>query len=154
MIELAFRKFSLGDSEVFKSLNIEWLETYFVVEEIDERILSHPQTEIIDPGGHIFMVEANNDVVGTFSYIKKVEGVYEFSKMAVNPKFRGQGIGNKMMQFAIRYAEQHHWKKILLYSNTILENSIHLYRKYGFIEVPLEPNVLYSRGNIKMELDL
>ena len=40
-----------------KLLNIEWLETYFVVEEIDERVLSHPHTEIIDPGGYIFMVE-------------------------------------------------------------------------------------------------
>ena len=55
MIDLAFRKFSSGDSEVFKSLNIEWLETYFVVEEIDDRVLSHPQTEIIDSGGHIFI---------------------------------------------------------------------------------------------------
>ena len=90
MIDLAFRKFSPGDSEVFKSLNIEWLETYFVVEEIDERVLSHPQTEIIDSGGHIFMVEANNEVVGTFAFIKKGEGVYEFSKMAVNPEFHGR----------------------------------------------------------------
>ena len=57
-------------------------------------------------------------------------------KWRLIPALSGHGIGNKMMQFAIRFAEQHHWKKILLYSNTILENSIHLYRKYGFIEVP------------------
>ena len=92
--------------------------------------------------------------VGTFAYIKKEEGIYEFSKMAVSPALRGQGIGNQMMQFAIRFAEQHHWKKILLYSNTILENSIHLYRKYGFQEVSMEKNVIYSRGNIKMEMIL
>lgn len=74
--------------------------------------------------------------------------------MAVSPALRGQGIGNQMMQFAIRFAEQHHWEKILLYSNTILENSIHLYRKYGFQEVSMEKNVIYSRGNIKMEMIL
>ena len=39
--------------------------------------------------------------------------------MAVQPNQRGNGIGNKMMQFALRFAEQHHWKKVLLYSNTI-----------------------------------
>ena len=59
-----------------------------------------------------------------------------------------------MMQFAIEFAEKHCWEKIVLYSNTILENSIHLYRKYGFTEVQMESNLIYSRGNIKMELDL
>ena len=154
MADLLFRKYTPADAAVFKALNIEWLETYFEVEEIDERVLSHPDTEILAPGGYIFMVENQGEVVGTFAYIKKEEGVYEFSKMAVQPNQRGNGIGNKMMLFALRFAEQHHWKKVLLYSNTILENSIHLYRKYGFIEVPLEPNGLYSRGNIKMEIKL
>lgn len=154
MPEISFRKFTSADATAFKALNIEWLETYFVVEEIDERVLSHPQTEILNKGGFIFMALMEGKIVGTFAYIKKGEGIYEFSKMAVLPSLRGLGIGNKMMQFSIRFAEQHHWEKILLYSNTILENSIHLYRKYGYMEVPMEPEVLYSRGNIKMELTL
>ena len=154
MHELSFRKYTSADAKAFKSLNIEWLETFFVVEEIDERVLSHPQTEIIDKGGFVFMVALESQIVGTFAFIKKGEDVFEFSKMAVTPTLRGKGIGNKMMQFALRFAEQHHWNKVILYSNTILENSIHLYRKYGFIEVPMEAEVLYSRGNIKMELVL
>ena len=152
MSEISFRKFTPTDATAFKALNIEWLETYFVVESIDELVLSNPKTEILDKGGFVFMVCIEEQTVGTFAYIKKEEGIYEFSKMAVSPALRGQGIGNQMMQFAIRFAEQHHWKKILLYSNTILENSIHLYRKYGFQEVALEKNSIYSRGNIKMEL--
>jgi hypothetical protein len=59
-----------------------------------------------------------------------------------------------MMQFAIRYAEQHHWKTLILYSSTVLKNSIYLYRKYGFIEVPIESGILYARGDIKMILEL
>jgi GNAT superfamily N-acetyltransferase len=74
--------------------------------------------------------------------------------MAITPKERGKGYGNKIVQFVIRFAEQHHWDKLILYSSTILENSIHLYRKYGFIEVPIDPDIKYARGNIKMELDL
>lgn len=154
MTDLLFRKYTSADATVFKALNIEWLETYFEVEEIDERVLSHPDTEILAPGGYIFMVENLGEVVGTFAYIKKGEGVYEFSKMAVYPNQRGKGIGNKMMQFALRFAEQHHWEKIILYSSTRLENSIHIYRKYGFIEVELEENIYYSRSDIKMEIEL
>ena len=154
MTKLNIRSFNALDAAKFKSLNIEWLETFFVVEAIDELVLSHPQTEIIDQGGFIFMATLEEVIVGTFAYIKKGNGVYEFTKMAVSPGLRGKGIGNKMMQYAIDFAKEQSWEKILLYSNTVLENSIHIYRKYGFIEVPLEKKTRYSRSDIKMELVL
>lgn len=154
MNKIEFRKFIPDDTDAFKALNIEWLEAYFTVEPIDEMVLSHPKSKIIDPGGHIVMALLKNEVIGTFAFIKKEDKVFEFSKMAIAPLHRGKGYGNTMMQFALQFAEQRHWDKLLLYSNTILENSIHLYRKYGFIEVPLEKDSVYARGNIKMELIL
>ena len=154
MLKLKFRKFTSDDAEKFKSLNVEWLEKFFKVEPIDERVLSNPKSEILDPGGFIVMAEIDSKVIGTFAYIKKGDLLYEFSKMAINPNQRGKGYGNIMMKYAISFAKKHKWKKIILYSNTILKNSIHLYRKYGFIEIKMEETVIYSRGNIKMELDL
>ena len=154
MLELKFRKFTSDDAEKFKSLNVEWLEKFFKVEPIDERVLSNPKSEILDPGGFIVMAEIDSEVIGTFAYIKKENYLYEFSKMAIDPNQRGKGYGNIMMKYAIYFAKKHKWKKIILYSNTILKNSIHLYRKYGFIKIKMEEPVIYSRGNIKMELDL
>ena len=151
---LEFRPYQTSDATDFKALNVEWLTTYFEVEPYDELVLSHPQTQIIDPGGSIFMVLKEGKTIGTFAFIKKEEGCYEFSKMAVTPKQRNKGYGNLMIQFAIRYAEQHHWKSLILYSSTVLENSIYLYRKYGFEEIPMEAGINYARGNIKMELRL
>ena len=40
---------------------------------------------------------------------------------------------------------------IVLYSNTTLQNAIYIYRKYGFVEVEMEENPPYERGDIKME---
>jgi GNAT superfamily N-acetyltransferase len=154
MPEIKFREFTAKDSEQFKALNIEWLKKYFEVEPIDERVLSNPRSEILDSGGFIFMAEIKDEVIGTFAFIKKGNQIFEFSKMAIDPKFRNKGYGNVMMQFAISFAKKYRWNKIILYSNTILKNSIHLYFKYGFIEVPMEADVIYSRGNIKMELEL
>jgi len=154
MKKIKFRKYSNKDAFIFKSLNLEWLETYFSVEPIDELILNNPKSKILDPGGHIIMVELNSKVIGTFTFIKIEESIFEFSKMAINRIYRGQGYGNSMMKFAISFAKKNEWKKIVLYSNTKLENSIHLYYKYGFLEVEMESNVVYSRGNIKMELNL
>ena len=148
---LKFRAFQINDAEIFKSLNIEWLETYFEVEPYDELVLNNPQQEIIDPGGSIFMLQKEDQVIGTFAFLKKGEGIYEFSKMAIMPEERGKGYGNLIMQFVIQFADQQGWKKLILYSNTLLMNSIHLYRKYGFEEVPIDPGIKYARGNIKME---
>ena len=151
---LEFRTYQSSDATDFKTLNVEWLETYFEVEPYDELVLSNPQNEIIDHGGSIFMVLLEGKTIGTFAFIKKGKGLYEFSKMAVTPKERGKGYGNLMMQFAIHYAEQHRWRSLILYSSTILENSIYLYSKYGFKEVPIDLGIKYARGNIKMELIL
>ncbi|MGI9540938.1 MAG: GNAT family N-acetyltransferase [Flavobacteriaceae bacterium] len=149
---LHFIPFETKHSKEFKALNIEWLESFFDVEPYDELVLSNPIDQIITPGGFIFIASLNSEIIGTFAFIKKEEGVYEFSKMAVTPKQRGKGFGNQIVRFVIRFAEQHHWKKLILYSSTKLENSIHLYRKYGFIEVPIDPDIKYARGNIKMEI--
>jgi N-acetylglutamate synthase-like GNAT family acetyltransferase len=151
---LEFRPYQSSDATDFKTLNVEWLEAYFEVEPYDELVLSNPQTEIIDHGGSIYMVLLEGKTIGTCAFIKKGKGLYEFSKMAVTTKERGKGYGNLMMQFAIRYAEQHRWRSLILYSSTILENSIYLYSKYGFKEVPIDPEIKYARGNIKMELIL
>jgi N-acetylglutamate synthase-like GNAT family acetyltransferase len=150
--EIYFRPYLSEDAPDFKALNVEWLKAYFEVEPYDELILGNPQHEILDNGGSIFMMLKEEKTIGTFAFLKKEDGLYEFSKMAITPKERGKGYGNSIMQFAIRYAEQHYWKSLILYSNTILENSIHLYSKYGFLEVPIDPGINYARGNIKMEL--
>ena len=154
MTKISFKKFSKVDSEKFKSLNLEWLNRYFKVEPIDELVLNNPKREIIDKGGFIFMIEKNSDIIGTFAFIKKSEKIYEFSKMAIIPDERGNGYGNKAMRFLIQFAKNKKWSRLILYSNTKLKNSIHLYRKYGFKEIPIEKNLIYSRGNIKMELSL
>ena len=85
MTKISFKKFSKIDSEKFKSLNLEWLDTYFKVEPIDEIVLNNPEREVIDKGGFIFMIQKNYDTIGTFAFIKKSAKIYEFSKMAITP---------------------------------------------------------------------
>jgi len=154
MTKISFKKFSKIDSEKFKSLNLEWLNKYFKVEPIDELVLNNPMREIIDKGGFIFMIQKNHETIGTLALIKKSKNFYEFSKMAIIPEERGNGYGNMAMKFLIQFAKNKNWSKLILYSNTKLKNSIHLYRKYGFKEIQLEKNLIYSRGNIKMQLSL
>ncbi|WP_166924265.1 GNAT family N-acetyltransferase [Flavobacterium poyangense] len=136
--------------EPVKTLNLEWLQKYFKVEEKDEIVLSNPQEYIIDKGGMIFYALYNDEVIGTFSLIKIDATTFELGKMAISEKAQGLGIGNKMLVHCMAVAEENQIKKLILYSNRILLPAIHLYEKFGFIEIPLEDGV-YERANIKME---
>ena len=137
----------------FYNLNIEWLKTYFYVEPFDEEVLSKPEFYIIDKEGYIFFAELDYVIVGTVALMPTKEpNVFELTKMAVSPKHRGNKIGQHLMQYCIDFAKDHQFKMLMLYSNTILENAIYIYRKFGFIEIPVEENSPYKRSNIKMEL--
>jgi ribosomal protein S18 acetylase RimI-like enzyme len=142
--------FSSDLKEHIKTLNLEWLTKYFRVEEKDELVLSNPQEEIINKGGMIFYAKLHNEIIGTFSLIKIDADTFELSKMAVSNKAQGLGIGNKLLLYAFAAAKENNIKKLILYSNRILSPAIHLYKKFGFIEVPLEKG-LYERADIKME---
>lgn len=136
----------------FSRLNRAWLKKYFVVELIDHEILSDPKRLIIDKGGFIFFATADKKVAGTFALIKTGHDEYELSKMAVDENFQGRKIGNSMLEFCIEEIKKLRAAKLVLYSNTQLRPAIHLYKKYGFIEVPFSSSE-YQRSNIKMEIN-
>ena len=135
----------------FKQLNEAWLQKYFEIEPIDVEMLGNPTQYFIDKGGHIFFAKVGGEIAGTFALLKAGDDVYELSKMAVDESFQGKKIGNRLMEFAIAKATELKAAKIVLYSNTKLPPAIHLYRKYGFMEVPVTSSG-YKRCNIKMEL--
>lgn len=140
-------------NEAFAALNRAWLQKYFVVEPIDEEIFANPEEYIINNGGYIFFAKMDDKLAGTFALMKTEETIFELSKMAVAEEFQGKKIGNKMLDFCLEKAKRLNADKIILYSNTALRPAIHLYKKFGFKEVPLG-NVEYKRADIKMEIDL
>ena len=110
--------FSSDLKDPIKTLNKEWLQKYFRVEEKDEIVLSNPQEEIIDKGGMIFYAKYNNEILGTVSLLKIDNTTFELSKMAVSDKAQGLGIGNKLL-VRKRFLEFYHYilhkKSIRLY---------------------------------------
>ncbi len=135
----------------FRTLNEEWLEKYFVVEPYDAKLLENCEEEILDKGGHIFFGCLGDLVIGTFSLLPPKNNVVELGKMAITASFQGNGYGQQLLHHAIKIAKENRYEQLLLYSNRRLENSIHLYRKFGFVEEPIEKSP-YERGDIKMRL--
>ena len=151
---IAILPFQEAYAKAFYDLNIEWLETHFYVEDYDKEVLSKPEHHILEPGGHIFFAIEDDEVLGTVALLHRGEGVFELTKMAVLPSERGRGIGKQLMQYCLDFTKSEGFSGLYLYSNTLLENAIHIYRKFGFVEVPIPEDNPYDRSNIKMDYPL
>src|SRR5918992_2302163 len=138
----------------FEQLNRDWIEQYFELEDADREIFSDPQARIVTPGGQIFFVLAGNEVVGTCALVRHGAEVCEIAKMAVAPRARGLGLGDLLMKTAIHCALESGARRIIIVSNTVLEPAIRLYRKHGFIRVPLSAEERYRRANIRLQREL
>jgi putative acetyltransferase len=138
----------------FEQLNRDWIERYFVLEPADRELFRDPEALILDRGGEIFFVVEGTRVLGTCAVLRHTEDEYEIAKMAVAPEARGRGLGDRLMEAATGFARSRGAGKIIIVSNTVLEPAIRLYRKHGFVEVPLAADARYRRANIRMELEL
>ena len=76
------------------------------------------------------------------------------ARLAYELSGRGLDIGRQLMLEFIEYSKKVGKKRIILECNTRNIPAIKLYRKFGFKEIPLDPNTPYERANIRMELKL
>nr|AIA16426.1 Acetyltransferase (GNAT) family [uncultured bacterium] len=137
----------------FERLNRGWIERQFEMEPLDYLLLQNPETEIIEKGGAVlFAVASRGEVVGTAALKNEGEGVYELSKMAVDEESRGLGIGKALGLAALDRVRKMGAVKVILYTNSALEPAINLYRKLGFIDVPVTEKG-YTRADVKMEIE-
>lgn len=135
----------------FENLNKAWLEEFFTVEPFDKWMLEHPEEAILENGGKIFFVTSNQNIIGTVGLRYMEDGVYEMTKMAVDKTYHGGGAGQFLCQCAIDKAREMGMQKLVLFSNRVLKNAIHIYHKLGFTEIPVEPGT-YKRADIMMEI--
>ncbi len=138
----------------FERLNREWIERHFVLEPQDLTVFGDPEGHIIAPGGQIFFVVEDEVVQGTCAVLPHGGNSFELAKMAVDPAARGRGYGDLLMRTAIAFTRRASASRLTLVSNTALESAIRLYRKHGFVEVPIHGGHGYGRVDIQMELSL
>ncbi len=137
--------------EHFYRLNAAWLRKYFYLEEIDHRVLSEPEREILEPGGAIFYALVHDEVVGTCALKCESDGVYELTKMAVDERYQGLGLGRRLLAAAIDEYRQRRGSTLFLESSSKLTPALKLYESMGFEHQPtLKPDSHYQRSDVYM----
>lgn len=143
--------YSPGWRDDFARLNIEWLERWFVVEAIDREVLSDPETHILAAGGRVLFAIADDRAIGTVALKHEGHGVYELTKMAVEPALRGSGVGRLLMQQALDVFRQLDGRELFLESSSLLAPALKLYESVGFVHHPApRPGSHYARADVYM----
>ena len=142
----------------FTRLNIAWLERFFVVEPYDAQVLNNPQPYILDAGGEILFAKDTQSgaIIGVIALIMRDGGTIEISKMAVDESAQGAGIGKMLLHAAIERAKAYNPPSLYLLTSSSLEVANHLYKKLGFVSVPLHEGdtKTYARCNLRYEYPL
>jgi len=140
-------------AEDFKQLNLEWLYKYNLAESHDLQVVNDPRGTIINRGGCIFLAKENDTIAGTAALMKENDAVYELAKMSVDPTFRGKGISKLLLNRCLQEARSLGAKKLMLFSNHQLQTALHLYRQFGFKDIPVTDSPFVT-ADVKMELVL
>lgn len=64
----------------------------------------------------------------------------EIVNIAVEPEFQGQGIGQKLLAFALEFAKKENYKTIEIGTGSTSIAQLYLYQKYGFRMVSIDKN--------------
>lgn len=92
-------------------------------------------TSIRPPKGIIYIIEADEKVVGMGALKKLEEGVGEIKRMYIRPEYRGQGLGKELLNKLIEKAREFEYTVLRLDTADFMTVAQNLYRSAGFKEI-------------------
>lgn len=86
-----------------------------------------------------WIAELNGERVGSIFVVRKSATVAQLRMLILTPQARGLGLGARLTDECIHFARSRGYKKMVLWTNSCLDNARALYAKRGFQLVKSEP---------------
>jgi DNA-binding MarR family transcriptional regulator/GNAT superfamily N-acetyltransferase len=101
-----------------------------------------------------WIAEMDGENVGCIFLAKETESLARIRLLLVDPKARGLGLGAKLTDETIRFARRAGYKKITLWTHSVLTAARHIYQKAGFKLMRSEKHKSWGRPVVSEHWDL
>ena len=101
-----------------------------------------------------WIAEMNGENVGCIFIAKDSAEVARIRLLLVDPKARGLGLGARLVDECIRFARRAGYKKITLWTHSVLKAARHIYEKAGFKLMRTERHRSWGRPVVSEHWDL
>lgn len=136
----------------FIEMNKKWISEMFAIEAEDIREFENIEPTIKNGGNIFFALDENDNVMACCMIGPRDDGDWEIMKFAAKGMYAGKGAGNACLKACIEYAKEKGISRIIIVSNRKCEKALHLYRKNGFIEMPVDKEKFpFERADIAFE---
>lgn len=141
--------------QAFIDMNTAWISDMFAIEEQDIREMENIE-RYLDKGSQIFFaLDEEGQVMACCMIARREDGEWEIMKFAAKGMYTGTGARSACLKACIEYAKEKNVPRIIIVSNRRCVQAVHLYRKFGFREIPVDKEKFpFERGDIAFEMDL